>query len=191
MTKKWNGSHSLTLWNKCIKILILFLQSHIWSIIKFRTSHIFVGSKQWDHSLSVLSSLRGILIKIGQHQIWDFEFQKVNFKHLLLIFTYSIMKLKNLVWWKVLKGSLFAWVFSLARISRLVRRSSVRTQEEFQYRKILSFLLSSCERISALSQYKTPQQHAIKKKIPWKKDRKKHLSSPRLFNDKQQCSGTQ
>lgn len=51
-----------------------------------------------------------------------------------------------------------------ASIARLVRHCFVRTQEEFQYSKILSSLLSSCERLAALSQYKTPQQHAIKKK---------------------------
>lgn len=96
-------------------------------------------------------------------------------------------------------GSLVAWVFSLARmaasIARLVRHCYVWTQEEFQYSKILSFLLSSCETLAALSQYSrnSPTAHnkKNKKKTPWKKDRKKHLSSPRLFNDKQQCSGTQ
>lgn len=95
---------------------------------------------------------------------------------------------------KVLQGSLVAWVFSLARmaasITRLVRHSFVRTQEEFQYSKC-SFLLSPCERLAALSQYETHQQHAIIKNTLEEGQEKKHLSSPRLFNDKQQHSGTQ
>lgn len=80
-----------------------------------------------------------------------------------------------------------------ASIARLVRHCFVKTQEEFQYRKILSFLLSTRERLTALSQYKTPQQHAIKKHLGRRTGRKKkkHLSSPRLLNDKQQHSGTQ
>lgn len=69
----------------------------------------------------------------------------------------------------VFKGSLVALVFILARpaasIARLVRHCFVKTQEEFQYSKILNFLLSTCERLAALSQYKTPQQHAIKKHL--------------------------
>lgn len=40
-----------------------------------------------------------------------------------------------------------------ASITSLVRSGFVRTQEEFQYSKVLSFLLSSCETLAALSQY--------------------------------------
>lgn len=106
-----------------------------------------------------------------------------------------------MVWWRTTTSSLPAWVFSPARtaasITSLVRNCFVRTQEEFQYSKLLSFLLSSCETLAALSQYsrnsktaRNKKKNILKKNPPWKKDRKKHLSSPRLFNDKQQCSGT-
>lgn len=47
-----------------------------------------------------------------------------------------------------------------ASITRLVRHCFVRTQEEFQQSKY-SFLLSSCERLAAFSQYISHQQHTI------------------------------
>lgn len=73
-----------------------------------------------------------------------------------------------------------------ASVTRLVI-----TQEEFQYSKILSFLLSSCEGLAALTQYKTPQKQAIIKNTLEEGQEKTPLSSPRLFNDKQQHSGIQ
>lgn len=85
---------------------------------------------------------------------------------------------------KTTMSSLFAQGFFMqarmaASITSLVRSGFVRTQEEFQYSKVLSFLLSSCETLAALSQYSRNSQTACKnnkKKAPWKKDRKKHLS---------------
>lgn len=47
-----------------------------------------------------------------------------------------------------------------ASITSLVRSGFVRTQEEFQYSKVLSFLLSSCETLAALSQYSRNSQTA-------------------------------
>lgn len=93
---------------------------------------------------------------------------KRHFKHLPLRFT-----LINAPWWKnYYEFSFCTGFFGRARmaasITSLVRSGFVRTQEEFQYSKVLSFLLSSCETLAALSQYSRNSRTA-------RNNKKKHL----------------